>query len=831
MTKIFDTTVSFSLNGTKHTRAIEKDHLYREQFENPHVIEADAEKDNTLVVGAVYKGKRRADTDLVEHTMLTIDVDEATWDDFDTALTILRDNKIDFLYYTTVSHSLDHPKFRIFISLSAPVTPVQYGPLGKRIVSILKIPADNCSYVNNQGMYMPMVRVGGLSEYKWEYFEGTPLDVAKHLKAIPESAFLDDSTVDQTYNPLSIPKGVSEAVWMSSICQAYPADDLTVYDDWAHMGMAIYHQTNGKGFDYWMQWSRLGSKHEEKISEEEMHTKWKSFKLNGRKQGVTMRTILNKDPSVLGRAYSIAMSHCEDNESLEKLCKSVSEDDFVSTKSKGIVATQLKTTHAVLNKGAKLERGEALEKITPVASEDDRAWADEWYYCGMNKLMYNINKVNQPIDRDYFNVQFTKRMPPNNNGSKPKAFDAIMANKNGYEMQYFDTLKYAPGEPLMFTLNGETYLNTFKPFPELSTGEFGTHEIDSTIEEHVNKHYKALAGNRPEIIHYLKQHLAWMRMEPAKRIHIGLAVTSELTGIGKSTLKELYSIVLGSRNTNTAGNTELTNTFNTFVAEPYKVTFFEEISLHGKVMAAAMEKLKEYITEDVVSVRDLHKKSQKMHCSTCFVIFSNYTEILGRQGSGRRWSSVTCPYTSIGQLEEIFGMDRHAFFRSYRKLMKDHPDRFIAYFESIDLEGFSTEVPLASKEKEVYHEESPEFLISKVIGDIIESSEHEFIREDVIILQHINQAMKNYAAMNTDVDDNLEPYVRSYRKTKLVKESLKLMGYQTIADQDGEKTGRIGKDKLQYRFNSIWIKSGTDWREVLGVTDNVIDINEMKGMI
>lgn len=91
--------------------------------------------------------------------------------------------------------------------------------------------------------------------------------------------------------------------------------------------------------------------------------------------------------------------------------------------------------------------------------------------------------------------------------------------------------------------------------------------------------------------------------------------------------------------------------------------------------------------------------------------------------------------------------------------------------------------------------------------------------------------MKNYAAMNTDVDDNLEPYVRSYRKTKLVKESLKLMGYQTIADQDGEKTGRIGKDKLQYRFNSIWIKSGTDWREALGVTDNVIDISEMKGMI
>jgi len=832
MSRIFDTEVSLTLNKTKTTRQITRDNMKKKDFDNPHVIEADAEKDNTLMVGALFKGKRRIEADIIEHTLITIDIDKGTWANFTDARDTLVKAGIDFLYHTTVSHTKEKPRFRIFIAMDKPVTPIQYAPLSRRIVRILKIPADRCSYVNNQGMYMPLVRVGSLSEYEWEYFPGTPLDIDKHIAAIPEEEFVVNKDSDQTYNPMTIPKGISEPVWMAAIARAYPANEVNEYDDWMQMGMAIYHQTNGNGFNYWLEWSRESDKHGEKISETEMReTKWKSFHISGRKRGITMRTILNKNPQVLGKAYSIAMDTVEDNESLDKLCTSISEDNFLQKQSKGIAATKLKTVHAKLNNGVKLQRGEAMEKLSPIQSEEDRSWADEWYYCGFDKLMYNVHNIDNPIDRDYFNVQFTKLMPANNNGIKPKAFDALMGNRNGYEMQFIDSTKFAAGKEVIFDENGKTFMNTFKQPPKLTSGEFGEHAIDSTISEYINKHYTALAGERPEVIHYMQQHMAWLRRHPDRRIHIGLAVTSKLTGIGKSTLKDIYSIVLGSRNVNAASNTELNDTFNEWASDPFMVTFFEEISLRGAALRKAMERMKEYITEDEIAIRGMQKSAKKKHCSTCYVVFSNYTEVLGHEGSDRRWSAITCPYEYQDQLEEVFGMSKEEFYTSYRKLMRNYPDRFIAYFESIDLNGFKTEVPLMTEEKKEYSDADPEVVFSKALESIIVDSENEFINKDLVVYQSITKSIKNYVSFNTDIDDNLDPYVhRSYGRTTLIKDALRVMGYRPLK-MDSEWAPRLGPDKMKVRWNTIWVKPDSDWKSLLGIDNEITELSKQMEQI
>lgn len=830
---IYEIDVSFSKSKKKKGSLMEVTNLKVGHFENPKIVAPGGEKNYILCVGATFTNNMRSDANLIEYTMLSLDIDSGDWGDLERAEELLKKANIEYIYHTTFSHTPENPRYRIFIPFDKPLTPVQYAPVARRIVNILKIPADNCSYSNSQGMFMPMVPKENIDHYRWFHNEaGVPLDTGKHVEAIPVEEFVkEDSLLIDTWDPLVIPNGINESIWMAAICHAYPAQDCATYDEWRDMGMAIYHQTNGTGLDYWMKWSRQSDIHGEKISEHEMATsKWKSFKANGKKKGITMRTILNKNPTVLGKAYAYAMAEgIEDNTSMDKFITHIQEDRFIKPQSKNIIATALRATHSKLNDGEKISKGDALERITPVATEEEREWAEDWYYCHADKQMYDITRPLHPWSVDSFNAEFTRKMPMSPTGSRTKAFDCFMKAMWGYELQTVDFPKFAPGEDQVFEKNGTSYINLFNHLPLPTSVPFGENEIDSKIEDYIDKHLTALCGDRDEVKLYVKQHIGHLRQNPGKRIHIGLAITSTLTGIGKSTLKKVYGTVLGSNHIDMASNTELTDKFNAWVANPKMVTFFEEINLRGKQLFEAMEKLKEIITEDRVSVRLMNQAAKAYPISTCIVIFSNYPAVLGHQGFGRRWSAIRCPWRSLDELEEeaLGGMDKEEFFAEYRDLLDKHPDRFAAYFDSIDLTTFNTDRPLMSSEKDAYEEDNRDVRTSRAIQRLIDEGIHPLINNEFIVWSHLIKALNNSVAFDGEGDEDIIPFMesRTTGRRLLMHEALAAAEFYP-AKKPGEpnaRTPRIGPENKQYWYSAIWIRHD-DWKFALGRDNNVIPL-------
>ena len=60
---------------------------------------------------------------------------------------------------------------------------------------------------------------------------------------------------------------------IESMLEAIPNDEGTDYEKWIRIGMAIHLVTSGEGYDFWLNWSAKGPKHEPK----DMPKKWHSF--------------------------------------------------------------------------------------------------------------------------------------------------------------------------------------------------------------------------------------------------------------------------------------------------------------------------------------------------------------------------------------------------------------------------------------------------------------------------------------------------------------------------------------------------------------------------
>lgn len=105
----------------------------------------------------------------------------------------------------------------------------------------------------------------------------TIADVTEDVKALAAQRF--GRTVEK--EPQADPLMAYEprlGLTVSQIAAALAVLDPDMgHDDWLHVGMALHHETEGEGFDYWNDWSAKGSKYP---NEEVLRHRWESFGSN-----------------------------------------------------------------------------------------------------------------------------------------------------------------------------------------------------------------------------------------------------------------------------------------------------------------------------------------------------------------------------------------------------------------------------------------------------------------------------------------------------------------------------------------------------------------------
>lgn len=178
-----------------------------EEYRKMSKSQQDERKDVGGFVGGTLKGGRRKSDAVVWRQLLTLDADFVQGDLWASIETLC-----DFgcAIYSTHKHNPEHPRLRLVIPLSRPVTPDEYPAIGRRVAADLGIDMfDDTTYEPHRLMYWPSTPADG--EYVFEYQDEPWLDPDTVLARYPDwrdpSYWPESSRVQQERKKLADRQG------------------------------------------------------------------------------------------------------------------------------------------------------------------------------------------------------------------------------------------------------------------------------------------------------------------------------------------------------------------------------------------------------------------------------------------------------------------------------------------------------------------------------------------------------------------------------------------------------------------------------------------------
>ncbi|MEG2717592.1 MAG: virulence-associated E family protein [Eubacterium sp.] len=134
-----------------------------------------------FVGGTLKKGRRKAEN-VANRQLLTLDLDYANMDIWDT---IKEEIASTALIYSTHSHTTDKPRFRLLIPLDRPVLPEEYQAIGRSIANRIGIDMfDDTTYEPSRLMYWPSTPCDG--DYVFQIQESDWLSADAVLLEYPD---------------------------------------------------------------------------------------------------------------------------------------------------------------------------------------------------------------------------------------------------------------------------------------------------------------------------------------------------------------------------------------------------------------------------------------------------------------------------------------------------------------------------------------------------------------------------------------------------------------------------------------------------------------------
>lgn len=421
------------------------------------------------------------------------------------------------------------------------------------------------------------------------------------------------------------------------------------YDTWMQTGMALHHQFNGDedGLDMWDEWSQRSASYDY----HEITQKWKSFsEMPDGRSPVTVATILKaandakrlEQDEAFNRVLNMIRTATDENDIFGKLAKEarlvITQDfqlDVVAKKMQDRVfeLTEVRPRIETVRK--------ALNKAMPRAESSSNlpAWCEGWVYLLNGDRFYNIN-TNVSLTERGFNAQYDRELltedDKKNGVAVPQSRAAMMA-ANVYGIPTAHNTAYVPGMPRMFEMGGKRYANTFDESSVPPSKLADTPEEFDAIAK-VENHFKVMFPDERERA-LLLDYLAYNVQFPAEKI-VWAVLVQGAEGSGKTWMSTLMSAVLGPENASPLSAASLQDTFTGW-AEGRKMLFIEEIRLHGANRYEILDKMKEYVTNEQITVRKMQRERYSIMNVTNYMMFTNFWDALPLTKMNRRYLVVS----------------------------------------------------------------------------------------------------------------------------------------------------------------------------------------------
>jgi hypothetical protein len=552
-------------------------------------------------------------------------------------------------------------------------------------------------------------------------------------------------------------------------------DECEDYDRWIMVGMALHHQSRGhaRGLELWMEWSSQAHNYDGDACE----SKWESFNENsGRHTPVTFASVLKiahdrekaEKTENFTRALNILRTATNEEEIFgpiaKQLANAVTSDyqlDIVAKKMQDRVfeITEVKPRIDTVRKALMKASAKPVESTRP-------EWCDGWVYLKNGDKFFNINTKSELTDRG-FNAVYNRCVLTEEDrlvgAANPGSTAAAMA-LNLYQIPTVDHTVYLPGFDKIVDLNNRVCANTFDETSVPPAKAAETEEEIAAVRV-IENHFKVLFEDEVERTMVL-DYFAFNVQHPADKIVWALVVQGAEGG-GKTAMMKLLSAILGPQNVGPLSATELQDRFTGW-AEGRKMVFIEEIRLHGSNRYEILDKMKEYVSNEDVTIRRMNQDSYQIPNVTNYTMFTNYWDGLPFSRMDRRYYVVATSFQTKEQLTE-WNEAHPRYFTDVYNAIRDHADVLRNWFLSRKLSSmFQPKQPaLDTAAKFRMRDESEGGDESDALNDVLEASTDPEVSSLLLNADKLKITMENAGA--------IVPYGRNFN-TMLTKAGFHAVG-------------------------------------------------------
>ncbi len=601
-----------------------------------------------LLLGCTFRNGARSQENIIEHSLLTIDIDSAQCSLVDLEFNLEMNTDSALIAYSTFNHKTNEPRIRIIVPLARPITPSQYRVVTRVFCENLGLKADESSFKPSQGMFFPSCSNENKDEIWTMARDGEPFEVPQELLiSVKESDELDlMSLIEAT--PLDLSTDEIDAYLL-----AYPAQDKE-YDEWLEVGAALNHQFSGdeNGYQKWVAWSALSDKHDEKT----MRAKWKSFgRVTRTGKNITFATVIHrvKENGGIAENHSLMEKLCEEagavstmpeysefKKKLQSMNELILPQDL-----RGMVAARLADKFGKTQGIGKAEIKKALSPAKKEKSGDIKSpdWLEPWYYVEKTCEFAN-SLLNYTIKREAFNAKYDRE-------SECQMFEkpASVVALNDFKIPLVVDQMFWPGAGVTFSYEGKQMLNSYhcSGVEPCSTIDADGQRVIDMFMDHLRF---TLSDEREQRI--LLDWMAYVIQNPGKRVNWALLLQGA-QGVGKSYFGNVMQMILGEL----VRNLEPTAISGRFTgwAHGALVVVVEEIRISGANRYETLDRMKPFITNKTVQIEEKGRDHRTVPNFTSYFMLTNHKDAIPLADGDRRYCVLFSRVQSEDQLFDELG--------------------------------------------------------------------------------------------------------------------------------------------------------------------------------
>lgn len=648
--------------NVKNNKIVNKEKNWRDFSESIIIPKKLKNKlDAPYFIGGRYSGDTRLTDELIDRSLLTLDIDhpDESFEDLKEKISGL---PYSLVAYTTFSHTEDSPRVRIVIPFTRGVTAKEYSNIVENLGLPFKV--DPASKNPNQVMFVHSHPDG---TQPWSFKKDGEFLNPEEIKSAVDVIEVDESEIESS-NVISVSDVNTYEHWSLDKIESELLSDIDPElgrDDWLKVIMALHYE--GQGSEEYRDLAIRWSKDASNFKEGAIEAIWKGLKQV--ENPITIATIksLANDQELLEPFYIKQLVDCKSEESIKGVIKRIKTKNL-DVDVRNTISNSLKTAFEKVGIKKSLSDCRSLIKID--LKETTKGIFDNIYYVNTLGGYFDANEW-VLLKNEAFNLKYGRFIPAGDRGAKPSATKFVADHSL---IQCINQTQYAPYTPdLIFYNENGSCLNTYRH----STTPIATHE-DKKVSQIVINHLKNIFVDQSEVAIFIDW-LAWQVQHTGRLIGWAPVLIGD-EGIGKSFFGNLLETVLGARNVGILDVADLKGD-NSGWAIDVAVNVIQELKLDGEKRHDVVNHIKSKITDKTLSIREKYIKKYTAENTCNYLCFSNHVNPLPLEPKERRWMGIRCknPNAGYDYFDRLFGnlknvgelrwwLENHPISKEFREL-------------------------------------------------------------------------------------------------------------------------------------------------------------------